>query len=114
MNWNCSQYRSEIRTSASLIRFAFAPGRSRGKSTATNAKAEGLNIKLCLLAVALIVADTVPVAPRNVTAVSLAGDAVTVCSEPLVMIGGEIGNAAVLEPDRSAVNTNCWRSPVSV
>src|SRR5213083_3177311 len=114
MNWNCSQYRREMRTSASLIRLEFAPGRSRGKSTATKAKAFGLNTNDCLLAVAAIVALTVPVAPRNVTAVSFAGEAVTVCSEPLVMIGGEIGNAAVLEPDRSDVSTNCCRSPVSV
>src|SRR5213075_3570394 len=30
------------------------------------------------------------------------------------MMGGEIGSAHVLDPEMSAVITNCWRSPVSV
>src|SRR5436189_2667576 len=118
-NWSlcklyCSTHRIEIFASASLTRRALAPGRSRGKSTTTNANAPGLKIRDCLLAVAAIVALTVPVAPLNVTAVSFAGDAVTVWSWPLVMMGGEIGSAHVLEPEMSAVMTNCWRSPVSV
>src|SRR5947207_15828348 len=29
------------------------------------------------------------------------------------MIGGEMGSAHVLDPEMSAVITNCWRSPVS-
>src|SRR5437899_137444 len=103
-NWSlsrlyCSAQRIEIFASASLTRRALAPGRFEGRSTTTNANAPGLKIRLCLLVCAAIVAATVPVAPKNVTAALFAGDAVTVARFPLVMMGGVIGSVPVVVPE---------------
>ena len=91
----CSTKRIEIFASASRSDPTEAPLSVFDNGALTNANAAGLKIRLTFDVTAVIVAPTVPVAPENVIAAPLAGEAVTVWSGPLVMMAGVKVSVAV-------------------
>ena len=95
----CSTQRIESFASRSFFRALLAPASGTGKSAITNANASGWNTRDCREVWVAIVALTAPVALSTVMLALFAGEAVTVWSDPLVIIGGEIVKVAAPDPD---------------
>ncbi len=110
----CSTHRIDSLASASFFLAEFAPASGVGRSTITKANASGWKISDCRLLCVAIVALTLPVACVNVICALLAGDALTVCNGPLVMMDGLMFQVPEPAPATGDVSTNVWISPVSM